>query len=136
MKNYVQILSEKEFQKSISRIVLDLKSVKDANNAMKILKNAGLEIGVDWDWITSTDLAIGKTAWKKVSNKLSSARNESFINEMPNSIIVTGAQFTKRDLKKLKKKYPCEDEFIKVLNDKLSLDSSDVRRLRIAFKEV
>lgn len=56
--------------------------------------------------------------------------------EMPASILVTGAQFTQRELKKLKKKYPCEDDFIKALSAKLELTSGDIRRLRVVFKEV
>ena len=63
-------------------------------------------------------------------------KNLKILTEMPDSIVVTGAQFTQRDLKKLKKKYPDEDDFIKALNDKLKLDSGDIRRLRVAFKEV
>lgn len=58
------------------------------------------------------------------------------LTEMPASIIVPGAQFTQKDLKKLKKKYPDEDDFINALNAKLALQSNDIRRLRAAFKEV
>ena len=56
--------------------------------------------------------------------------------EMPSSIVVTGAQFTQRDIKKLKKKYPDEEDFVNAIASKLSLTSGDIRRLRIAFKDV
>jgi hypothetical protein len=62
---------------------------------------------------------------------------KEYLLEMPDSILLDAGQFTKRQLKKMKRKYKTEDEFITVFKSKIkNLPSNDERRLRAAFKEI
>ncbi len=59
-----------EHQRKGQRYFVQIPDNRDTDTFMKFLRSIGLNIGDDWDWITSTTLSIGKSVWnKKIENK-------------------------------------------------------------------
>jgi hypothetical protein len=60
-----------EYQNKYNRVLFDfLPNDKTLPKFLKILDKKNLEIGIDWDWISATTIAIGSTAYKKIKSKL------------------------------------------------------------------